>query len=50
MRTEPTFTNHLLRALSPEDSHLIVSHLEPVALDRRFVLERPQALVCAGLA
>lgn len=34
--------NHLLRTLSPVDAALLEPHLEPVQLERRFVLERPQ--------
>jgi CRP-like cAMP-binding protein len=33
--------NHLLRALPPDDAALIERYLEPVQLQRRFVLERP---------
>jgi CRP-like cAMP-binding protein len=34
--------NNLLRALPPDDAALVEQHLEPVQMERRFVLERPQ--------
>lgn len=41
-RLSPSITNCLLRSLSPDDFALLEPRLEPIQLERLFVLERPK--------